>query len=91
MATLADKARSSLDAFEHYCAGALQFVYRDSDKAQYNNGWFYQHVLREINGVQRYRVLPKPETIDGASCLVSREYQNRGCTSTCSADRRRIP
>lgn len=70
MATLASTVRSSLDSYEHYCSPALQFLFRDSDKVQYDNGWFYPHVMREVNGEWRYRVLPDPETIDGAKCLV---------------------
>lgn len=76
MAILANKMRSSLTASEHYCAPALQFLYRDCDKVQYDNGWFYPHVLREFDGERLYRVLPQFETIDGASCLVV-EYAGR--------------
>ena len=53
-----------------YTKEALQFAHSDRDVAQYDNCWFYPHVLRKANGTSKYKVAPDLEKIDGAWCHV---------------------
>ena len=54
---------------EYYCTEFLDIPITDSDRAQYDNAWFYPHCLR--SDLQSfYTVLPQLEQVDGAWCHV---------------------
>jgi len=53
-----------------YTVEGLQFAHSDTDVANYDNGWFYPHVLRSVNGSSKYVVMPELEKVDDAWCHV---------------------
>jgi len=69
---IAEGKTNSSEAYEFYCGEVLQMAYRDSDKAQWDNGLFYPHCLRPLppGAAADYRVRPQTETVDGAVCHV---------------------
>ncbi len=60
--------KKRLEESESYGRLILDIPLTDSDRADFDNRWFYPNALRVAES--RYRVLPKLEKIDGAWCHV---------------------
>jgi hypothetical protein len=55
---------------EIYCHNILQIPYRDPDRVNLDDSFWYPYCIQEIGGHPPYRVLPKQERIDGHWCHV---------------------
>jgi hypothetical protein len=63
------KERTCEDS-EIYCHNVLQIPYRDQDRVNLDDSFFYPHCIQEIRRHPPYRVLPAQELVDGHWCHV---------------------